>query len=799
MIANLFYDFRHALRTLRASPAFMLVAVVTLALGIGATTAIFSVIDTVMLRPLPFADPARLVKVWETTPEGSNFSASDPNYLDFRSRNHTLEGVAAYKQAALNLSGSGEPTRLEGMAVTHSLFPLLGVAPAIGRTFLAEEDAPGRDTRVAVLSHSLWTARFGADPSVVGRVVTLDRQPYTVIGVMPDGFDFPKAEIWVPLAPDPGRDRDDHWLEMVGRLRPGATVQAAQQDLSALSRGIAVQHPEIAGWGVRVEPLSDSIVGPRFRQTMLVLLAGVGCLLLMACINLANLLFARATARETEIGVRAALGADRFRLVRQLLTESIVLALIGAGVGLLGARWALALLRSLAPAGVPRLDEIGLDGRMLAFTLALGLLTSVIFGLVPALRASRVELAETLRKGGRGAASGHRHTRDALVVIQVALAMVLLIGAGLLMRSFLRLQGTDPGFDTQQLAAVSIQLDGATYAEPWQRNLFVNELIERIEAIPGVTAAGATGVDPLSGWNLVNDVTPAERAAEVGPSGYLRAGWRPVTPGFFGTMGIPLVQGRVFSDSDPWDGPKIVVISRTIAQQLWPGESAVGKQLFWGGIDGTPRTVIGVVGDIRDVDLEGTAPPLIFVPNQELTWPAITVVVRSAGNPAGIAAAVHKQIRALDPTMPVPEFLPLERTVVQAAAGPRFRSLLIGGFALIALLLAGVGVYGVTAFGVARRTREFGVRLALGASPAEVSRSVVRRGAALGAAGVALGILGAWWVTRFLGTLLYRVSPTDEVTFVAVALLLGGVALLASYLPARRATRVDPMVALRAE
>jgi predicted permease len=799
MIANLLYDLRHALRLLRASPGFALVAVVTLALGIGATTAIFSVVDAVMLRPLPFSEPERLVKVWETTPEGFDFSASDPNYLDFQEQSHTFAGMAAYKQAALNLSGSGEPTRLEGMAVTHTLFPLLGVAPALGRTFLAEEDETGGNTNVAVLSHSLWVQRFGADPGVVGHTITLDRQPYTVVGVMPAGFDFPKAEIWVPLAPSAARDRDDHWLEIVGRLKPGATLESARQDLSAVARGIGEQHPEVAGWGARLETLSDSIVGPRFRQTMLVLLGGVGCLLLMACLNLANLLFARATARETEIGVRAALGADRFRLVRQLLTESVVLALIGAGVGLLGARWAIDLLRSLAPVGVPRLAEVGIDGRMVAFTLALGLLTSAVFGLIPALRASRVELAQTLRQGGRGADQGHRRTRDALVVVQVALAVVLLVGAGLLMRSFLRLQSTDPGFDVERLAAVSIQLDERDYGEPWRRNAVVNDAVERIEAIPGVISAGATGVDPLSGWNLVNDVTPAERAAEVGPSGYLRAGWRPVTPGFFRTMGIPLLQGRVFSASDPWNGPPIVVISSTVAQRLWPGESAVGKQLFWGGVDGTPRTVIGVVGDVRDVDLEGTNPPLIFLPNQEITWPSITLVVRSAGDPAGLAAAVRQQIRAVDPNLPVPEVRPIETRFGQAAAGPRFRSLLIGAFAVIALLLAAVGVYGVTAFGVARRTREFGVRLALGASPSEVSRMVVRRGMALGVAGVGLGIVGAWWATRFLTTLLYRVSPTDAATFVAVSVLLGGVALLASYLPARRATRVDPMSALRAE
>ena len=793
------HDLRYATRSLRSSPGFAAVAVLTLGLGIGATTAIFAVVDAVMLQPLPFREAERLVHVWETTPEGEDFTSSDPNYLDFRDRNHSFEGMAAYKQSALSLTGSGEPRRLEGMAVTHSLFALLGVEPALGRTFLPEEDVPGGDRRVVVLGHALWQDEFGGDPGIVGRTITLDRQPYTITGVMPAGFDYPDAELWVPLAPDPAWERDDHWLWVIGRLRADATIASAAADLQSIARSIGAQNPNINGWGARVESMSATMVNAGFRQTMLVLLGGVGGLLLIACLNLANLLLARATSRQTEIGIRSALGAGRSRIARQLLTESLVLAVLGSVVGLGTASWAIGLLHGLAPTWVPRLTEIAIDWRVMGFALTLGLVTSLVFGLAPAIRASHVELAQTLRQGGRSVSLSHRRLRDGLVVVQVALATALLIGAGLLMRSFVRLQSADPGFDPAGVVVIPIELDFAAYGEAWRRVTFLDQLLEGVRAIPGVEAAGASAVDPMSGWNLSNDLTPVERAAEAGPSGYLQAGWRAVTPGFFDAMRIPLLRGRTFSSADRWDGPKIGVISATLADRLWPGQDPVGRRMYRGGIDGEPLTVIGVVGDYHDVEMEGEAPLLLFVPNNQMAWPSMTLLVRSELEPAALGAAVREQVHALDPNLPVPEVRPLERSMASAIAGPRFRSLLLGAFAVIALVLAAVGVYGVASFGVARRIREFGVRLALGASPADVAGMVVRNGIVLAAAGLVLGIAAAWGLTRFLETLLYDLSPTDPATFAAVAVILGGVAVLATYLPGRRASRVDPAVALREE
>ena len=445
-MSTLLQDLRYAARTLRRSPGFALVAVLTLALGIGATTAIFSVVDTTILRPLPFPEPDRLVRLWETTPRGDDFTASDPNFLDFREHNRAFEEMAAYRQATLSLTGDGEPERLEGMAVTHTLFPLLGATPALGRTFGAEEDRPGGDNRVVVLSHELWQRRFGADPSIVGRSITLDGQDHIVTGVMRPGFRFPGTELWVPLAPDPTSDRDDHWLNVVGRLKPGVSVKQADADLSGIAGRIAEQDPYMTGWGVRLATFKDWMIGPQFRQTVWVLLGAIGFLLLMACANLANLLFARATVRQTEIGIRAALGAGRSRLVRQLLTESTMLALLGSALGIAMAFWAVEALQMLEPGTIPLLEQIRIDGRVLAFALGLGLLTSLLFGLAPAVRAARVDLSETLKQGSRsGTAARHRRIRDALVVSQVALAMVLLIGAGLLIRSFVQLQRVDTG------------------------------------------------------------------------------------------------------------------------------------------------------------------------------------------------------------------------------------------------------------------------------------------------------------------------------------------------------------------
>lgn len=798
-MSELRQDLRYAFRQLRRNPAFTTMALLTLVVGIGATTAIFSVADAVILRPLPYSDPDRLVRIQETTPRGEPFSVSDANYLDFREQSRTFSEMAAYREAPVALTGDGQPERLAGVAATHTLFDLLGADPLLGRTFSEAEDSHGGGTAVAVLSHGLWQRRFGGDPAAVGRTATLDGQGFTIIGVMPPDFDFAGAEIWLPLAPDPNGDRGDHWLRMIGRLRSGATLAEAHADLSAVASRIGERHPHIAGWGVRLSSYADSVVLPEFRHTVFVLFGAVGFLLLMGCANIANLLFARANARETELGIRAALGAGRGRLARQLLTESIVLAAIGASLGLVAASWAIDVLKLVDPAGVPRLSEVGIDGRAVAFTSAVAVAASLGFGLAPAIRASRVNVRRLNHGSRQGTSRRHRRIRDVLVVSQFAVALVLLVGAGLMIGSLSRLLRVDPGFSAEQVVAVPLQLPDSEYGEPWRRGVFYEEITARLEELPGVTAVGATVVEPFSGWNLMNDVTPERLVAQTGTSGYLQAAWRSVTPGFFAAMGTSLIAGRVFSAADPYDGPPVVVVTQTLANRLWPSDDAIGKRLYWGGVDGTPRTVIGVVGDYRDVRLDAEPAPVMFLPHSQLPMPGMTLLLRSARNVEALAGPIRDRIWSLDPNLPVPTVRPLEHSLAEATAGPRLRAILLGSFALAALLLAAIGIYGVMAFTVSQRTREIGVRMALGADPGNVWALVLGHGAALAAAGIAIGLAGALGLSRYLESLLFQIDPADPATFIAVPVILCGVALLAAWGPARRAVRVDPMVAIRAD
>lgn len=796
-------DVRLALRVLRRSPGFSAVAVLTLALAVAATTTIFGVVDAVIIQPLPFADPARLVHVRETTPRGDEFTASEPDYLDFAAQNRSLAALAAYKPVDLALTGAGEPLRLHGAAASASLFPLLGVRPAIGRGFRADEDAPGDPSSVVVLSHALWTARFGGDSTVVGRTVTLDGRAHTVIGVMRADDRFPEADVYVPLHASPRADRTDHWLELVGRLRPGVTIAAAQADLARVARDIGAIHPTSRGWGVRVGSLAHALVDDAFRRAGWVLLAATGLLLLLACANVANLLLARASTRQAELGLRAAIGAGRWRLVRQLLTESAVLVAIAGGLGLLGTAWGIAGVHAFGAGRIPRLDGVALDARVVGAALAASIVTCLACGLAPALRAARVDPAAALGEGGGGGARAgvsrrQRRVRDALVVFQVALSMVLLVSAGLMLRSFTRLATIDPGFDAAHVLAVNLALPPQRYDDA-SRAIFFDRLMERLRAVPGVRAAGATDVDPFSGWNLMSDVTPEDRAATTPPTGYMAAGWRSITPGFFAAMGVPILRGRAFASADTRGGPPVAIVSRRLAQALWPNEDAVGKRLYWGGTDGTPRTIVGVAGDIRDVAPQTEAEPMLLVPHEQVTVPAMTVIVRTDGDPTAIAGAVRDAVHELDALLPIAAVHPLTRNRADAMAAPRFHLLLMSTFAALALLLAASGIYAVIAFNVARRRREIGIRLAMGAERSAIVASFVRSGAALTAVGLLAGLAGAWAATRFLRGLLYGVAPDDALTFVAVAVVLGGVALVASYLPARRAAQVSPTDALRAE
>ena len=794
-------DLRSALRQLRRRPGVTLVAVLALAIGIGGATAIFSVLDATLLRPLPYPGPEALVRIWQTTPAGEDFAASEPDFLDLQARNRTFAAMAAMRTVHPSLTGEGEPERLDGAAVTHTLFPLLGTEPEIGRAFTAAEDRAGDAARVALLSHELWRRRFGGDPGVVGRAITLDGQPYVVTGVLPATFAFaPGVDVYLPLGPSAGAERDDHWLGVVGRLRSGVTVAQGRADLDRVVRELKAEHPETnGGWGVRVASFDDWLRGAQYRRAVWVLFGAVGCLLLLACANVANLLVAQGIGRQGELGIRAALGASRGRVARQLFTESPVLALAGAGAGLLLAAWAVDAVRALAsPDMVPGLADVALDGRVVAFALGTGVLTALLFGLLPALRVARVDVSRTLATGARaGTSTGHRRLRDGLAVAQIALAMVLLVGAGLMLTSFRRLQAVDTGLSTTGVLTVPLQLPEGAYPGERQR-AFVRELVARAEALPRVRSAAVTITNPYREWGFANDVTPADRAAGAPPSGLLVAGWRSVTPGFFRTLQVPLLRGRLFDDASGPEAEPVVVISASLARQLWPGEDAVGKSLFWGGTTGTPKRVVGVVGDVRDRAPEAEPQPMLYLPYAQLELPMVTLLVRTdLARPAALAGSLRGVVWSLDPNLPVPEVTPLAANQAALLAGTRFRALLLAAFAGVALLLAALGVYSVMAFAVARRTREIGVRLALGARPAEVARAVLRRGLALTAAGVAVGAVGSLAAGRAAAGLLYETPPTDARTIAAVALLLGVTALLATWLPSRRATRVDPVRALR--
>lgn len=650
-----------------------------------------------------------------------------------------------------------------------------------------------------VLGHSLWQQRFGGVTDILGRDIELDGRMHVVVGVMPASFDYLGASLWVPLAPDPAADRGDHWLSMIGRLRPSVTVDQAHADLAAIAAQIGQAHPSLAGWGVRIEMFARWLVGPQFRQSANLLFGAVGLLLLMACANLANLLFVRASRRQTEMGIRAALGAGRARLARQLFVEVLVLTVFGVLAGLAIAWWMIAALQTLDPATIPRLDEIRIDSGVLWFTVALGLFTSLLFGLAPVWRASRVELNETLKQGGRaGMSTEHRRLGDGLVVVQIALALVLLVGSGLLIRSLMHLQDANPGFEPDNVLAVELQL-GDGYAEPWQKVRFFDGLIGQLESTPGVVSAGATAVFPFSGSNFMNDVTPVERASSTGPGGFMQSGWRAATPDFFRAMGIPLLQGRLFTATDHRNGPQSAVITRSFAEKMWPADDPIGKEFYWGGIGGAPRIVVGVVGDVQDVHV-GVAPqPLMFVPYSQLPWPKMTLVVKTGGEVDGMAAIVRDRIRAMDENLPIPRIQSLNDLLANSVAVPRFRTWLLALFASVSLLLAAFGIYGLVAANVSQRRREVGLRIAVGAAPASIARMLLLSAARLAAIGTGLGLLGAWALTRYLQNLLYATGTLDPAVLVSGALLLAVVALTASWVPARRAALTDPLIALRHE
>ncbi len=801
-------DLRYGLRMLYQNRGFTSVALLALALGIGANSAIFSVVNSVLLRPLPYRDPQRLIVIWENYQQRGGPErewASPADFRDFRDQAQSFEHIAALLGWGPTLTGQDEPEDLQGAAVSHDTFAMLGVEPALGRSFRPDEDQAGAE-RVAVLSHNLWQRRFGSDPAIVGKNLTLGGESYTVIGVMPRGFSFPilkDTEIWRPITPAlaaiPGCDRGCVILRVIAKLNPGVTLEAARAEMTALTSRLAEQYPESnKGVGAALVPLHEQLVGD-VRPAMLVLLGAVGLVLLIACANVANLLLARAAARENEVAIRAALGASRSRLIRQHLTESLVLAVIGGAVGLLLAFWIVDLLVSFAPRGTPRLDEIAIDPFVLAFTCGVTLFTGLVFGLAPALLSSRTNFNSALKEGGRDTSATSRgaRVRSALVVSEVALALMLLVGAALLIKSFVNLQRVDPGFNPKDVVRVDVGLPRTRYPERNQSATFYKQLLDRVAALPGVQSAGAVSSLPLSGGGTDSDFGIEGRPpAEPGQNPV--AWYSSVTPGYFRAMGIRLLRGREFTEADNADAPKIVLISETMARRYFSEEDPVGKRLVFGGASDL-REIVGVISDVKFFGLNLDARPSMYFPHQQNPARGMSLVVRTQGNPLTLATAIRGQVSALDRDLAVSNVMTMEQLVGVSLAEPRFVLLLLGAFAAVAMLLSAIGVYGVVSYSVTQRSHEIGVRMALGAQMSDVLKLVVGQGMTLVLGGVGLGLIAAFALSRVMESLLFGVSATDGTTFAATSVILAGVALGACFVPARRATKVDPMVALRYE
>jgi putative ABC transport system permease protein len=802
-------DLRYALRTLIQSPRFSVAAVVALALGIGANSAMFSVVYGVLLRPLPFPQPDRLVFVQEASLRHEGTSPTSPATLrDWREQQHVFDAMAAAELWGGSLTGSGRPEEISGLRVSPSLLAVLRVSPALGRGF---QDA---DQQTVVLSHGLWQRRFGGDPGAIGRNLILNGTSYRVIGVMPAGFRFPpfwaeKAELWVPLvfAPDRANDRGSRSLRVFARLRDGVSLQQAQAEMGAIAGRLQHAYPESYGTdaGARVLPLAEVTVG-KVKPALLVLLGAVTFLLLIACANVANLLLARASGRQKEIALRLALGAPRWRLVRQLLAESLTLSAAGGALGLMLAWAAVHALTAAIPDAsrftLPRYQELGIGTMVVLFTFGVCAATGVLFGLAPALQFSRLDLQGTLKEGGRGTSHHSRTTlRSLLVVGEVAVSLMLLAGAGLMVRSLARLGAVDAGFDPHGVLTLRVVLSGPAYAAPDKRNRFYRQAMDRVAAIPGVESAAGINHLPLAGdlWTFSFTVEgrPAPASADV-PG----AAFRVAMPGYFQTMRIPVLRGRDFSEQDDSAAPLVVVINRTMAQRFWPGEDALGKRIRLGGPNSRSSwiTVVGVVKDVEQGEWGAAADNEFYFPyrqNPEDFQKYITVVARSAGDPAALATAIEKEIWSLDRDALVADVATLQQVVERAVWQPRSSTRLFAGFAMLALVLAAIGIYGVISYGVSQRRQEIGIRMALGARPADVLRAVLGEGAVLTGSGTALGLAGALVLTRYLRSLLYEVSATDPAVLAASAGILVLLAMAAAFLPARRATRVDPMIALR--
>ncbi|HEU4767715.1 MAG TPA: ABC transporter permease [Pyrinomonadaceae bacterium] len=804
-LENTLRDISYSLRVLLKSYAFTIVVVLTLALGIGANTAIFSFANGILLRPLPYPQSDRLAMLDETALKRGmdSMSVSYPNFLDWREQNTVFEDIGVhFGTSRFALSGAGEPVEIRGTRLTHGLFEILRVSPQLGRTFTADEDRPEQDA-VVILGHDLWQRNFGGDPNIIGQKIVLSNRPRTVIGVMPRGFRFPEiSELWVPLALTPQMfTRTDHGLNAIARLKDGVTFEGAQAEMKNIAARIEQQNPVTnEGLGVKVLSLHDNLVGD-YREGLLILLGVVGFVLLVACVNVANLMLARATARQKEFALRAALGASRWRIMRQLLVESLVLAVAGGVLGFVLSLLALRLLLTAIPIQLPFWMNFGIDFRVLAFAVGITLLTGAIFGAIPALQTSRVDLNDTLKEGGRGSIGFRGRSRSLLVVTEIALSLVLLVGAGLMIQSFLRLRRVNIGLDAQNVLTARLILPSAKYRAEEQRATFFKQLLERVRGVPGVAAASATATLPLSGSSWGRSLTvEGYPVLSVGQAPMIQHSV--VTPGYFRTMGIALLHGRDFTDADALEAPKVTIIDERLAREYWPNENPIGKRIRFGPPeDNEPwHTIIGVVSPVRHQRMQEETRKSVYLPHLQIPVTGMALVAKTTSpNPREVVNAIRREVAQIDPDQPLSEVATMEEVVAESIWQPRLYATLFSVFAGGALILALIGIYGVMAFLVQTRTHEIGVRMALGATARDVFKLIVGRGMKLTIIGVVIGVGGAIARTRLMQSLLFNTSTTDPLTFIAIALLLSVAAFFACYIPARRAAKLDPLVALRYE
>jgi putative ABC transport system permease protein len=801
-------DVRYGIRTLRRTPGFTIVAAVTLSLGIGASSAIFTVANTVMFRPLPFTDSQRLMRLWESNPEKGwpTFSVSHPNFLDWRAQSQSFERLAAQSSAGFTLTSQAGAEIVRALTVSADFLPVLGVTTALGRNFQADEDRLGGHTTVAILTHDFWQRKFGGNAAVLGTSVTLDGRPFDIVGVLPPSFQWGnRTDLLVPLAPDPARSRSDHRLLVIGRLAAAKSIDEARAEMNGIASRLAQQFPDSnRGWSVRISTFYDWIVPEQTRKAIVIFMGAVGLVLLIACGNVASLMLARAASREKEISIRAALGANRLRLITQLLAEAMLVALVAGVLGLLIAWGGTRLLTAAGPAvGLPRLDELSIDVTVFGFAAGIAVLSGLVFGLVPALHASRAQVNNSLKETARGTtdSGSQQRLRSALIVAQVALSVSLLIGAGLLVRSFRQLQQVDPGFALDRLATMRLILPRTTFNTEVKQRAFYDRLLPAVGALPGVQSVATSSGVPLSGGNTGTELDiPGRPIARGVPSS---ADWRLVSPGYFKAMNIPL-RGRDFDDRDvgtpETPAAPVTIISESMARRYWPGEDPIGRPVILRSFGQKPHTIIGVAGDVHSFGLDTDVGPMVYGSAQAYPgWNPMSLVVRSADDPLSHVAAIRAAIREIDPTVPIFDMRALDDLLSDSFGSRRFNMYLLGCFAAAAAVLSCVGLFGVLAYLVTQRTRDIGIRLALGAGRRDVISMIVGRGMTLALSGAAIGLVVAAAAARVMKSLLFSISPWDPLTFASVPLLLCLVALIACYVPAQRASRVDPLVALRAE